>query len=43
MAVEYTQMGESIPLVGLGVEIENLSHFVSSVNISSLLSQAWIP
>lgn len=33
MALEFTQMGESIPLVGFGVENENPSHFVSSINI----------
>ena len=46
MAVEYTQMGESIPLVGLGVENENLSHFVSSVNVEKpekLNTSFWRP
>ena len=46
MAVEYTQMGESIPLVGLGVENENLSHFVSSINIEKpekLNTSFWKP
>lgn len=33
MVLEFTQMGESIPLVGFGVENENPSHFVSSINI----------
>lgn len=46
MVLEFTQMGESIPLVGFGVENENPSHFVSSINIKKpekLNTSFWKP